>query len=279
MTVPITVPPGRNKLQPDLSLVYSTGHGNGLFGLGWTLSIPGVARDTTKGIPLYFDAEDVFLLSGAEQLVPTRQSRDGAMLYRPRTEGIFARIEHRISEHADYWEVRSRNGLKSIYGHPAARKQIEPSCETLTTHSECFRGVLTETLDPFGNRIEYLYERDPTTEDGSHYWDQIYLKTIRYTDYGPKDAPQFLATVDFVYDQRPDPFSNCRGGFEVRTTRRCAQIEIRTHADNIQLTRVYRLVYQDQLKSPDTTTNGMSLLRRIEVERRRRRRARALPPA
>ena len=34
LTVPIAIPPGRNKFQPDLSLVYSTGHGNGPFGLG-----------------------------------------------------------------------------------------------------------------------------------------------------------------------------------------------------------------------------------------------------
>jgi hypothetical protein len=34
LTVPIAIPPGRNKFQPDLSLVYSTGHGNSPFGLG-----------------------------------------------------------------------------------------------------------------------------------------------------------------------------------------------------------------------------------------------------
>ena len=120
LTVPIAILPGRNKLQPDLSLVYSTGNGNGLFGLGWALSIPGVARDTAKGLPRYSDQEDTFLLSGAEQLVPTRPSSDGAMLYRPRTEGIFARIKHRLSDQDDYWEVRSRNGLKSLYGHPSS---------------------------------------------------------------------------------------------------------------------------------------------------------------
>src|SRR6516162_4776928 len=121
LTVPIAVPPGRNKLQPDLSLVYSTGHGNGVFGLGWALSIPGVSRDTRNGVPVYSDEADTFLLSGAEQLVPTRPSTDGAMLYRPRTERLFARIKHRLAEHVDYWEVRSRNGLPSLYGHPAAR--------------------------------------------------------------------------------------------------------------------------------------------------------------
>lgn len=42
-TVPIAAPAGRNGFQPQLSLVYSTGAGNSLFGLGWSLSIPGVS--------------------------------------------------------------------------------------------------------------------------------------------------------------------------------------------------------------------------------------------
>ena len=33
-TVPIALPPGRNGFQPQLKLVYSTGNGNGPFGLG-----------------------------------------------------------------------------------------------------------------------------------------------------------------------------------------------------------------------------------------------------
>ena len=37
-TVPIAMPPGRNGFQPQLSLVYSTGNGNGPYGLGWSLT-------------------------------------------------------------------------------------------------------------------------------------------------------------------------------------------------------------------------------------------------
>src|SRR5678809_946120 len=69
-TVPIAVPPGRNGFQPQLNLVYSTGNGNGAFGLGWNLSIPGVSRKTSKGVPRYDEDSDVFILSGAEDLVP-----------------------------------------------------------------------------------------------------------------------------------------------------------------------------------------------------------------
>src|SRR4029450_8383528 len=60
-SVPIALPPGRHGLQPELNLVSSTGNGNGPFGLGWSLSIPGVSRKTTAGIPLYDDTRDTFI--------------------------------------------------------------------------------------------------------------------------------------------------------------------------------------------------------------------------
>src|SRR5215470_18616420 len=74
-TVPIALPPGRNGFQPQLNLVYSTGNGNGPFGLGWSLGVPGITRKTAKGIPRYRDQaaaladRDTFILSGAEDLV------------------------------------------------------------------------------------------------------------------------------------------------------------------------------------------------------------------
>src|SRR5260370_14362812 len=93
-TVPIAVPPGRNGFQPQLSLVYSTGNGNGPFGLGWNLSIPGVSRKTSKGVPLFDDEKDTFLLSGAEDLVPVPVGPPGATRYHPRTSGLFTHIRH-----------------------------------------------------------------------------------------------------------------------------------------------------------------------------------------
>src|SRR5262245_54400068 len=52
-TVPIAVPSGRNGFQPQLALTYSSGSGNGPFGLGWSLAVPSVTRKTAKGIPRY----------------------------------------------------------------------------------------------------------------------------------------------------------------------------------------------------------------------------------
>src|SRR5215204_5792087 len=72
MTVPIATSPGRSGFGPQLSLSYDSGAGNGPFGFGWSLSLPGITRKTDKGLPKYQDADesDVFILSGTEDLVP-----------------------------------------------------------------------------------------------------------------------------------------------------------------------------------------------------------------
>lgn len=68
-SVPIAVPPGRNRFQLQLSLQYNTGQGNSCLGLGWGLSVPNESRKTSKGVPIYEDDSDVFILSGAEDIV------------------------------------------------------------------------------------------------------------------------------------------------------------------------------------------------------------------
>ncbi|MGH7909119.1 MAG: SpvB/TcaC N-terminal domain-containing protein, partial [Thermodesulfobacteriota bacterium] len=118
LSIPIFTTPSRSDFYPKLSLSYDSGSGNGPFGLGWDLSIPSIIRKTDKGLPRYHDAEDsdTFILSGAEDLVPSLvKQNDGTwkrdffekpadeepyigdaytvQRYRPRIEGLFARIE------------------------------------------------------------------------------------------------------------------------------------------------------------------------------------------
>jgi RHS repeat-associated protein len=265
LSVPIAVPGGRNGMHPELALVYSSGQGNGPYGLGWSLSVPGVTRDTSKRVPVYDDDIDVFLLSGSEQLVPVSSPAPGSTGYRPRTEKLFARITHITSPTDDCWEARTRNGLVNRYGTPGHRGN-DPAVVRDPDRGGVFAWRLTQTVDPFGNRIEYVYEREPAQESGPHRWDQIYLKTIRYVDYGSADNRQFLLTVDFFYEKRPDPFSNYKAGFEIRTTQRCSRIEVSTHADASRVARIYRFEYADAIDPGAAAANGSSILRRITVE-------------
>src|SRR4051812_9826467 len=113
-SIPIAIPSGRNGFQPQFSLAYSTGSGNGPFGLGWTLAVPRISRKTSRGTPRYDDERDTFVLSGAEDLVAVPGGPSGATSYRPRTEGLFAVILHVRGAAGDYWEVRGKDGLVSV---------------------------------------------------------------------------------------------------------------------------------------------------------------------
>jgi hypothetical protein len=80
LSVPIATNPGRSGFGPQLNLSYDSGAGNGPFGFGWSLSLPTITRKTDEGLPQYRDADesDVFVLSGAEDLVPVlRRGEDG----------------------------------------------------------------------------------------------------------------------------------------------------------------------------------------------------------
>lgn len=233
-SIPLSLPPGRNGFQPSLTLGYSTGGGNGVFGLGWSLGIPGVSRLTSKGIPRYRDDAatdaDIFVLSGTEDLVPVETGSD-FVRYQPRTEGLFARITHHRSASTNHWEVRSKDGLISYYGTPGARR-ADPAVNfdpATPDQAHIYAWRLTATVDPFGNRIEYEYERDQAL-DGAHDFDQLYVKRIRYADYDDAGGQrQFLVSVTFDYDDRPDPFSDYRAGFEVRTRKRCTAVKVCSH--------------------------------------------------
>jgi RHS repeat-associated protein len=253
--VPISLPPGRGGFQPELSLVYSTGNGNGLFGLGWSLSIPGITRKTSKGVPRY-GPDDVFILSGAEDLVPLGNTNG----YRPRTEGLFARIERHRDAAAgdDYWEVHSKDGLVSVYGTSGAAGD-DPA--TVADGSRIFSWSLARTTDPFGNLIEYEYLPRPDA-------DQLYPARIRYADYNAESGEtKFLVLVTFEYEDRPDPFSEYRAGFEIRTHKRCTKIKIQTHAGEGRPVRTYDLVYLDERDDVEQPLppNGVSLLSQVRV--------------
>jgi RHS repeat-associated protein len=262
-SVPIALPPGRQGMTPQLALNYSTGNGNGPFGLGWALSLPGVTRKTSRGVPRY-DGTDVFILSGAEDLVPVAGAGAGRQRYRPRTEGLFARIEHVQDATGDYWEVRGKDGTRSRYGtprpHDADAGWRDPAVTVAPGTGQTFAWKLTETADPCGNPVRYTYRRDHGDEPG-HLWDQPLLARVDYADHGGRAEPSFLVGVEFTYESRADPFSDYRAGFEVRHTLRCGTIRVSTHAADgvVRVAREYRFTYEQ------APFNGASLLAQVDL--------------
>ncbi|MER5942507.1 SpvB/TcaC N-terminal domain-containing protein [Streptomyces sp. NPDC001928] len=278
-SVPLELPAGRAGLQPTLALAYDSAVGDGAFGLGWNLAVPAVRRETAHGVPR-FDGTDRFILSGAERLVEVPDGAGvpaGAQRYRPSAEGLFARIvrcrETADGRPADYWDIWSRDGMRSRYGTTppadAASDRRDPAtvCDP-STPGRIAVWHLSETEDPWGNRIEYLYERDP---DATGY-DQLYLSQIRYAEHNAPDSG-FLVRVLLSYEPRPYACSDRRHGFEIRTTRRCTTISTWIgHTDPPQLARTVNLTYTP------AAGNATSLLSTVQVTGHDGPRTESLPP-
>lgn len=174
MTVPIATSPARSELGPQLALTYDSGAGKGPFGMGWQLALPAITRKTDTGLPQYRDAEesDVFLLSGAEDLVP-ELTEDGTppapgagiagytvRRYRPRIEGGFSRIE-RWSRDADgdtHWRVLSADNVLSVYGRDSGSRIADPA-----DPRRVFSWLLCETRDDRGDAVIYRYKQEDAT--------------------------------------------------------------------------------------------------------------------
>jgi RHS repeat-associated protein len=185
MSVPLLVPPGRAGFTPQVRLAYDSGSGNGPFGLGWSLDLPKVSRKTDKGLPQYDDRSesDVFLLSGAEDLVPEfRRDVKGDLVrdaqgncsvaedhrtvgrvayqvrrYRPRTEGLFARIERwtRQDDGTVHWRSISKDNVTSLYGLDADSRIADPA-----EPARVFAWLIALSFDDRGQAIRYVYKRE-----------------------------------------------------------------------------------------------------------------------
>ncbi len=176
MTVPIATSPGRSGFGPQLSLAYDSGSGNGPFGFGWSLSIPSITRKTDKGLPQYRDAEesDVYILSGAEDLVPVLQP-DGSRFeddttapgytihrYRPRIEGLFARIERWTNDATGeiHWRSISRDNIITLYGQDNNSRIYDPADPDPEHPTRIFSWLICQSYDDKGNAIVYEYAEE-----------------------------------------------------------------------------------------------------------------------
>jgi RHS repeat-associated protein len=241
--------------------------------MGWTIGLPSITRKTDKGLPTYDDAgeRDVFLLSGAEDLVPfldadgnperppprTVGTHDYVIVrYRPRIEGLHARIERWTREDGDiHWRSISRDNVTTLYGRDDNSRISDPA-----DPRRVFSWLICESYDDKGNAIEYTYKREDATgvdvaaaherhrnhDGGKCRTANRYLKSVRYGNRVSRLAPPGQADqgwlFELVFDYgdhdkdaptpgdkgswqcRNDPFSNYRASFEIRTYRLCQRI-------------------------------------------------------
>jgi len=228
MTVPLAVSPGRSGFSPQLALSYDSGAGNGPLGIGWNLTLPTITRKTDKGLPRYLDIEaesDVFLLSGSEDLVPVLELKNGAWSktaidrtvageafvvhrYRPRIEGLFARIERwtRKRDGDTYWRSITSDNTTTLYGKTSQSRIADPQDPL-----RVFSWLISESYDDKGNAVVYDYvaedsanidvgEAHERNRSGVERSSNRYPKRIRYGNTPSPLVQPDLAQLGWLFE-------------------------------------------------------------------------------
>lgn len=256
---------------PPVTLGYSTGGSAGAFGFGWTLNVPVMRRQTSRGVPRYQDdgsEPDVFVLGDGVELVPklARQGANGPWVpvrrvtanhvieeFIPRTLGGWDRIERWRTRATGrlHWRLISSDNVTSVFGSTPASCLADPA----DPDHRIFAWFLERVSDDRGNTMLLRYKpedfaglgrrieagRGPATTAA------LYLKHVLYGNRTPSvpgaappgDADFMFQTVfDFgehdrdaptpaeavAWPVRPDPVSDRRAGFEIRTWRLCRRV-------------------------------------------------------
>jgi len=246
---PLQLPPGRQGMEPDLTLIYSSEGTNGWLGLGWSLPLAAFSVDTRWGSPRYDAAREseTYLYDG-RQLSPVAHrgewvERQAKKRFFPRIEGSFERIVRHGDHPGNYWwEVTATDGTRRFYGK-------RPGEDTITGLRDAAGNLaywpLLEERDLDGNSIRYRYELvvDAGRLDSPTPGYQLYLSELTYTGF--EDA-EGAYSVRFVRDRalgearRPDVEIDARWGFKQVMADLLRRIEIRYREEPV---RSYELEY------------------------------------
>ena len=256
-SVPIRLLPARGAAQPQLGLSYSSPAGHGVAGVGWSIGVPFIARQTDRGIPSYDDrsvwhaGQDRFVFNGGQELVPIcdvsaeRQCSGaidgermpewsaGWMYFRARVEGSFLRFF--LSPERKTWRVQSKDGVTMELGLPRDGSGYTGAIEAnRDAPDEIYRWSLARKYDTYGTRGVHG-ELDPANvvyyryihEAGQAYLSDIY-DTPPASDEGSAttDLSGYAHHTRVRYERRPDPTFSYRSGWRIDQTLRLVGIDI-----------------------------------------------------
>jgi RHS repeat-associated protein len=227
--IPIDLPPGRAGMTPSIALSYNSQGGNGLLGMGWSIS--GLSSITRTGTTLYhngvidgvdFDGNDQYMLDG------NRLMQVGYSEYRTELE-TYSKIEtHGLAGSGPEWfEVYAKNGMIMEYG------KTDDSRIEATERDDVLFWNLNRISDRNGNFIDFTY---------SEHNGYGKIAKIEYTGNSETlDSPDYSVNFQYITG-RNDIIKNYISGSSVEIDVQLAAVEIRYYQDELM---VYELNYNN----------------------------------
>jgi RHS repeat-associated protein len=250
-SIPIVVPPGVAGMQPQLSINYASGGGNGLLGVGWSLGglseidrcNKTVAQDGVSE-PATLATADRLCLDG-NKLRLTNAGPYGAAGSTYQTEiETFSRVTAvgTAGNGAASFVVESKAGLKFEYGgteNSRIQAVNSPASTTVRTWA------LNKVTDRHGNYMTITYQEDGAP-NGSYRPTEI--------SYTTNTGLAAAYKVVFFYDTRPanDVLIAQLYGGVVKETNRLNRIETQYNEPGVgwRLVRKYQLSYNTSGSTP-----------------------------
>ncbi|MCC6903010.1 MAG: hypothetical protein IT377_28835, partial [Polyangiaceae bacterium] len=255
-SVPIALPAARGGAQPSLGLSYSSSGGAGVVGMGWSIGVPFIARQTDRGVPRYDDqaswhaGQDHFVFNGGQELVPictvsAALGCDGAaageafpiwsaghQYFRPRVEGSFLRFFW--SPDHQTWRVQDKSGVTMELGVPLDGSGYAGALERNPAKpSEVFRWNLVRQYDTWGNANPASGNPQPVNvvvfryaaDGGTAYLSDLF-DTPPAASAATAPLSDYAHHTRLIYTERADATESYRSGWKMQQRFRLARIDV-----------------------------------------------------
>lgn len=236
--VPIQIAPGRNGVQPNVALNYSSSNGNGVAGVGWSLSATSsisrcpatVAQDGFSKNVTYSASTDRLCLNGQRLMAVSGVYGQAATIYRTEVDS-FVRVEQfgHINSSDTYFEARYANGTVAYFGKDAQSRNQHSGVSAVMNWNISFQHDASEN-----NYIHFDYDNFGAGEQ--------LIANIYYTGNGESNSYRGDRRVNFVDTSRSDSKSGYMAGGKFEQTKKLSSIytyvgskKIRKYSLNLQL--------------------------------------------
>ncbi|NDP22878.1 MAG: hypothetical protein GZ091_17640 [Paludibacter sp.] len=254
--VPIEIVPGRMGFQPNISLSYNSQAGNGVVGMGWSISgLSSIERvnknvffDGKNDIPA-LNSNDAFTLDGNRLIEKNRvnYTTSRGVYYQINYETVIGNIKVtafcRVPD-LKYFKVYYPNGVVGVFGYG-----------TNTTSKLSY--PITSLEDINGSTITFSYTSDNTDINGGTNNDLYYIDEI---NYGKCSDKHDFAKIKFTYEDRPDQIFSLQSTKSIIFRKRLSTIQCYANPD---LIRTYSLSYSNIDSRITSNSNDVSRLKQI----------------
>lgn len=189
--IPMWTPPGPNGVQPSIALIYNSNAGNGLAGVGWSLSAassisrcPKTLHQDGGGAPVLLTLSDRFCLDGNRlRLSSGTYGVAGSVYFTELADYSRITAFGSAGNGPQYFVVEARNGLKYEYGNSVDSRQFAGGTTVL-------HWMLNKVSDRNGNNYVVTY----TSAGGT-----LLPAAIRWTPTS-LGAASYRYEAQFTYD-------------------------------------------------------------------------------